>query len=248
MMSSKRSRKSETHCWFNPSSHQCRLKAAARRQEEPGARQDKVTMRNRKNKQCPTRGGWPATPKACGSEPRDAEAPDLHQDLEACGQLPRKECQDYDVQSDVQVACGLAALFHEGHASSSQGPAHADGGTREEVWAWEELLGAEPSVEDAVDREEDAAPKEQGADLVVAVLELATDQLAALGTHLRDLLLQSLDSSGGFHLGVLLLGELLPQVCDLDPDQACLPPLPAEEAGVEGRQEEQRHDEGVHKA
>eukprot|EP00443_Scrippsiella_acuminata_P123867 CAMPEP_0115627612 /NCGR_PEP_ID=MMETSP0272-20121206/28966_1 /TAXON_ID=71861 /ORGANISM="Scrippsiella trochoidea, Strain CCMP3099" /LENGTH=49 /DNA_ID= /DNA_START= /DNA_END= /DNA_ORIENTATION= len=43
-------------------------------------------------------------------KPGDAQAPHLHQDLEACGQLPSVQREHDDIKADVQSPRGLVAL------------------------------------------------------------------------------------------------------------------------------------------
>mmetsp|Transcript_96255 Transcript_96255/g.241282 ORF Transcript_96255/g.241282 Transcript_96255/m.241282 type:complete len:286 (+) Transcript_96255:224-1081(+) len=180
------------------------------------------------------------------SEPGDAQAPHLHQDFKAGRQLPNVQGKHDDVKADVQSPRGLVALLHEGHAGRRESPEDAHRNPGVKVWAREELVGAEVRIADAVCGEEDPTAQQQGADLVVPVLIFALDQLTALLRELVDLRLQLLVGARGLCLRVLVLGQLLAQVRQLHAHEPCLPPLPTQEAGVKGHQEQQWQDDGVH--
>merc|ERR1719210_1643284 len=166
------------------------------------------------------------------SEPGDAQAPHLEQDFEARGQLPCKEQGDDDVQADVQVPGSLVALLHPGDAGASKSPAYTNGRSREKVRTREELFGTEPGVEDTVDREENTTSQKERADLEVAVLKLALDQLAPSTGEFGNLGFDALHFAGWLMLVMLIIllglffGQGLTQVSNLRANYSRLAPLP----------------------
>eukprot|EP00438_Fugacium_kawagutii_P009459 Skav202070 [mRNA] locus=scaffold1138:742054:746398:+ [translate_table: standard] len=188
-----------------------------------------------------------SSPSSAVLHPGNVEAPNLLRNLKASRQLPCEQQHVDSVQCNVCSSRRIVSFLHERHQRCGHGPNHHDGGTSEKMWAREEFLCSEPSIEDSVGGEEDAATKDDGAEGVVLVLVAFFDQFFPLSIQLTDLLLQRL---GGcrFVLRVLILGELLSEAAQVSTQGAGLTPLPTQEAGVEHGEEERGHHNGMNQA
>ena len=94
--------------------------------------------------------------------------------------LPGEEQDVQSVEGDVEGTSGIVALLHGGHQRRGEGPQHGDGRAGIQVGTGEQLAGAQEGVQAARDGDQHAEAQEQGAPVVVLLVQALADELLAL--------------------------------------------------------------------